>query len=68
MQKTFRAEKMLKRVQEEGHGYMLDKETVEQIKALDGMTGSDYNWRSVVYHENMVLLENGTYVNGADCD
>ena len=68
MQKTFRAEKMLKRVQEEGRGYMLDKETVAKIKALDGMTGNDYNWRAVVYNENVVLLEDGTYVNGADCD
>lgn len=68
MQKTFKAEKMLKRIQEEGRGYMLDKETVARIKALDGMTGNDYNWRAVVYNENVVLLEDGTYVNGADCD
>lgn len=68
MQKTFRAEKMLKRVQEEGHGYMLDEVTVKQIKSLDGMRGNDYNWASVVRGENVVLLEDGTYVNAADCD
>ena len=68
MEKTFRAEKMLKRIQEEGRGYMLDNETVAKIKSLDGMRGNDYNWRAVVYNENVVLLEDGTYVNAADCD
>ncbi len=68
MEKTFRAEKMLKRIQEEGRGYMLDKETVAKIKSLDGMRGDDYNFASIVRGENVVLLEDGTYVNAADCD
>lgn len=68
MLKVFRANKMLKRIQNEGRGALLDDKTVKFIKSLDGRTGNTYNWRSQVFGENVVLLEDGTYVNTNDCE
>lgn len=71
MLRTFRAEKMIKRVMEEGNEWLLDVETIALIKRLDGKTGTDYNYRSFVYDEPLVWIdtdEGGTYVALIDCD
>lgn len=72
---TFNAEKMLKRVQENPElSELLDDETIDFIKKLDGKKGTDYNWESVVNGENLVLihkdedLDRDVYVNACDCD
>lgn len=65
----FRAQKMIDRVKNEGRENMLDKETLNTIYSLDGKTGNDYNWASVVNGENLVWIEDAKmYVNKNDCD
>ena len=64
---TFKANKMMKRINGEGRGALLDDKTVSYIRSLDGLTGNTYNWRSQVFGEHVVLLENGVYVNVDDC-
>lgn len=71
MLRTFRAEKMIKRIIEEGKEHLLDAETISIIKQLDGKTGEDHNWRSVVNHEALVFIktaDGGKYVALIDCD
>lgn len=76
MLRTFRAEKMLKRVKAEGKEHLLDEETVALIKSLDGKQGSDYNWESFVNGQELVWIEpgalggdfKGAYVALCDCD
>ena len=73
MERTFRAEKMIARIKREGKQNMLDKETLNFIKLLDGKKGNDYNYRSFVYDEPLVWIEadsdqEGTYVALCDCD
>lgn len=72
MIKTFRADKMINRVKREGRGNLLDKETLAKIMSLDGKSGTDYNWRSQVYGEDLVYIHDGNgggeYVAACDCD
>lgn len=73
MERTFRAEKMLARVKKENKEHLLDAETVEFIKKLDGKVGTDYNWESVVHGEDLVWIpaddeQEGCYVALCDCD
>lgn len=66
---TFRAQKMIDRIKAEGRGALLDEPTLQTIRSLDGKTGTDYNWQSVVNNENMVWIEDAQmYVNKNDCD
>lgn len=66
---TFRAQKMIDRVKAEGRENMLDEPTLETIRSLDGKTGTDYNFQSVVHDENLVWIEDAKmYVNKNDCD
>ena len=74
MERTFRAEKMIKRLKAEGRGNLLTKEIVDKINALDGKKGNDYNYRSVVFGDPFVWIEaqeglpDGEYVALCDCD
>lgn len=73
MLRTFRAEKMLKRLEKEGRMHEVDAETLDFIKLLDGKQANDYNWQSFVYDEPLCWIEpdedqDGTYVNANDCD
>ncbi len=73
MERTFRAEKMIARVKEEGRGDMLDEKTLSFIKSLDGEKANDYNWESVVNGSPLAWIKKtdkheGAYVNIADCD
>lgn len=66
---VFRAEKMIERVKREGRGDLLDKETLDFIKSIDGKRGNSYNWQSVVRGENVVWIEDAkTYVALCDCE
>lgn len=66
---TFKAQKMIDRIKSEGREALLDEPTLQTIRALDGKTGTDYNWQSVVNNENMVWIEEAQmYVNKNDCD
>ena len=73
MERTFRAEKMLRRIKEENREHLLDDDVVSLIKKLDGKVGNDYNWQSFVYDEPVVWIpadddQDGTYVALCDCD
>lgn len=77
MKRTFRAEKMLERVKNEGLEYMLDDEMITLIHKLDGKVGQDYNWESFVKGNDVVWIPaealpdedfDGTYVALCDCD
>lgn len=73
MERTFRAEKMFARIKRENREHLLDEETVNLIKTLDGKVGNDYNWQSFVYDEALVWIpadddQEGTYVALCDCD
>lgn len=74
MLRTFRAEKMLKRIEKNSEAMKyLDDEMRELILKLDGKQGNDYNWESVVMGNPLVWIEadedtSGTYVALVDCD
>ena len=70
---TFRADKMLSRLEREGRTGEIDPASMEMIKALDGEPANDYNWASVVNGEHLALIaatdkHEEIYVNAADCD
>ena len=74
MERTFRAQKMLERIEREGKQDMLDEETRDFILKLDGKSGNDYNYMSFVRDEPLVWIEDeeladkGVYVALCDCD
>ena len=77
MERVFRAEKMLKRVHDEGLEEYLDDGIVELIHKLDGKVGQDYNWESFINDNPLVWISGdalpdedfeGTYVALCDCD
>ena len=69
MKHVFKAEKMLDRIRKEGCGDLLDEQTVEFIKSLDGKEADDYNWRSQVHGEPVGWIEEcEVYVNIHDCE
>jgi len=73
MDRIFRMEKMVSRLTAEGRKDEIRPEDYELMKELDGKKGSDYNFRSVVYGENVVWIDcdggiDGVYVNAADCE
>lgn len=77
MERTFRAKRMLDRVEQEGLTDHLDKGMTELIWKLDGKKGNDYNWESFVNGSPLVWIPaealpdedfTGTYVALCDCD
>lgn len=73
MECTFRKQKMLDRLAREGRMDLVGPDEMACMEMLDGLTGSDYNWRSQVYGEPLVLITHpitgeSIYVNAADCD
>jgi len=73
MMLTFRAKKMIDRIEREGRGDLLDPETLAFINSLDGEPANDYNWQSVTHGEPVALIgatekHEATYVNVVDCD
>lgn len=73
MERIFRAEKMLARIKRENLEHLLDDETLDLIKKLDGKVGNDYNWESFVHDKPLVWIpadedQKGTYVALCDCD
>ena len=69
MERTFRADKMLARVEKQGLTHLLDDGLIAEIKKMDGHKGNDYNWASVVRNEPLVWMEEfNTYVALCDCD
>lgn len=72
MRMVFSAEKMLKRLEEEGRMNEVRKEDRELMEKLDGKVGNDYNWESFVHDKNLVWIEKGpdnpgAYVCREDC-
>ena len=70
---TFRAQKMIERIYEEGKQDMLDFLTVSTIWAMDGEPANTYNWLNVAGGEPVALISATDdhpkmYVNIADCD
>ena len=73
MERTFRMQKMLDRLEREGRSHEIQPEDFELMKKLDGKKGNDYNWRSFVYGEDLVWIEadedqDGAYVALCDCE
>ncbi len=73
MNRTFRMNKMLARLEKEGRLSEVTTQIMELMTRLDGRTGTDYNWQSVVGDEPLVLIRDddfphGVYVNVDDCD
>lgn len=72
MIRTFRKEKMLARLEREGRMNEVTEEDIALMTELDGLTGSDYNWESVVHGNNLVWIEKDgkgvAYVCAEDCD
>ena len=73
MIRTFRAEKMLTRLEREGRMNEVTKEDLDLIQFLDGKEGTDFNWESFVNDRPLVWIEkegdfNGAYVCLEDCD
>lgn len=74
MNRVFRMSKMLERLEKEGRIGEVTTEALKFMKLLDGRTGTDYNWRSVVRDEPFVYItgddipNGGTYVNINDTD
>lgn len=72
MERTFRKAKMLARLEKEGRMNEVTQADLDLMTELDGLKGSDYNWRSFVYGDNLVWIErdgkNGAYVCAEDCD
>lgn len=79
MERIFRGEKMLSRLEREGRiGDVRDCDRA-LIAFLDGRTGNDYNWESVVNGEKLVWIAGtdeifegkkfeGAYVATCDCE
>lgn len=70
---TFRASKMLSRLEREGRLNEVDDKHREMMNLLDGEPANTYNWRSQVYGEPLALIAGNDrhpemYVNVADCD
>jgi len=73
MQRIFRAQKMLERIEREGNSHLVNDEIRTLILNLDGKVGEDYNWQSFVHGEDVVWIEGdethgGIYVATCDCD
>lgn len=73
MERTFRMQKMLDRLEREGRSHEIEPEDIELMKKLDGKTGNDYNFQSFVYGYDVVWIEpdedqDGAYVALCDCD
>lgn len=73
MERIFRAEKMLARIKKEGREHLLDAESLELMKKLDGKKGDDRNWESFVKDEPLVWIpagddHDGAYVALCDCE
>ena len=79
MNRTFRAEKMLKRLEREGMMGEVRESDMALIHFLDGKVGNDYNWESFVHDNPLVWIEGtdemfegkkfeGAYVALCDCD
>jgi hypothetical protein len=54
----FRKTKMLSRLADEGRSAELDKESLDLMDSIDGLTAEPNRWRQTVYGE-----ENAGYVN-----
>jgi len=67
MQRVFRKEKMLARLRSEGRIGLVGPDEYAIMDRLDGCTGDDNNWRSVVYIMHPDTHE-GMYVALVDCD
>ena len=73
MERIFRMSKMLARLEKEGRASEVTPQIMSIMRQLDGRTGTDYNWQSVVGDEPLVLINDddvpqGLYVNVDDCD
>ena len=79
MQRTFRAEKMIARLTEEGRMNEVGDSDMALIKFLDGKKGNGYNWESFVNGNPLVWISasdekfegkkfDGAYVALCDCD
>ena len=73
MERIFRMQKMLDRLEKEGRLHEARPEDLELMKKLDGKKGTDYNWQSVVRGENLVWIAldeecGGAYVAMCDCE
>lgn len=78
MTKTFRAKKMLDRLEREGRMHEVRPEDYALMMFLDGKEGSDYNYQSFVHDQPLVWIAGGgdfegkpfkgAYVNTEDCD
>lgn len=70
--RIFRKQKMLDRLAREGRSEQVGPEELRIMDLLDGKSGTDYNWESVVKDEPFVLIHldkyGAFYVNIADCD
>ena len=73
MERTFRKQKMIDRLTREGRINEVRPEDYELMDKLDGCVGNDYNYRSVVFDDPLVWIEEteehpGAYVGLQDCD
>lgn len=79
MERTFRANKMLARLEKEGRIDEVRDEDRAFMEFLDGRKGNDYNWESFVNDNPLVWIEGtdeefegrkftGAYVALADCE
>lgn len=73
MERTFRKQKMIDRLTREGRINEVTREDYELMDKLDGCVGNDYNYRSVVFDDPIVWIEEtdehpGAYVCLQDCD
>ena len=73
MNYIFRKRKMLDRLAAEGRMDLVGPDELACMDMLDGLEGTDINWRAQVYGEPLVLITHpktheSIYVNIADCD
>ena len=79
MERTFRADKMLQRLEKEGRMSEVIVEDRAFMQFLDGRKGNDYNWESFVNDNPLVWIDGtdeefncekfeGTYVALCDCE
>ena len=72
MQMVFHAKMMMDRLEREGRINEVRPEDRELMAKLDGKIGTDYNWNSFVYGDNVVWIAEGpdnpgAYVCREDC-
>ena len=65
----FSKEKMIERLVKQGLAKEITPDVIEIMDKMDGKEVQEYNWRNVVFDENVgYISEFETYVNLDDCE